>query len=147
MKKEFIKDSALSLSSGILIALMITANGLAASIFGNWISLVVINLIGLLTAGIVLAIKRSTSNLTKGVPFVYLIGGAIGVITVLFNNICVNNIGVAMTMGLALVGQIITSAVTEHFGVLGMVKKKITLQKTPAYFLMVTGAVIMIVWG
>lgn len=147
MKKEFIKDSALSLSSGILIALMITANGLAASIFGNWISLVVINLIGLLTAGIVLAIKRSMSNLTKGVPFVYLIGGAIGVITVLFNNICVNNIGVAMTMGLALVGQIITSAVTEHFGVLGMVKKKITLQKTPAYFLMVTGAVIMIVWG
>jgi len=146
MKNEFVKDSGLSLSSGILIALMVTANGLAASIFGNWISLVVINLTGLLTAGIVLTIKRSMSNITKGIPFIYLLGGAIGVITVLFNNICVNNIGVTMTMGLALVGQIITSSIAEHFGVLGMVKKKVTLQKIPAYLLMVAGAVIMIVW-
>lgn len=147
MKREFIKDSGLSLASGILIALMITANGLAASIFGNWISLVVINLVGLLTAGIVLVIKRSMNNLTNGVPFIYLFGGAIGVITVLFNNICVNNIGVTMTMGLALVGQIITSAITEHFGKLGMAKKKATLKKAPAYILMIAGAVIMIVWG
>lgn len=147
MKKEFIKDSGLSLTSGILIALMVTANGLAATIFGNWVSLVVINLIGLLTAGIVLVLKRSMNNIIKGVPFIYLLGGAIGVITVLFNNICVNNIGVAMTMGLALVGQIIASAIAEHFGVLGMKKKKVTIKKAPAYILMIAGAVVMIVWG
>ena len=147
MKKEFIKDSGLSLTSGILIALMVTVNGLAATIFGNWVSLVVINLIGLLTAGIVLVLKRSMNNIIKGVPFIYLLGGAIGVITVLFNNICVNNIGVAMTMGLALVGQIIASAIAEHFGVLGMKKKKVTIKKAPAYILMIAGAVVMIVWG
>lgn len=147
MKSEFIKDSGLSLVAGIMIAVMVTVNGLLAKILGPWISLVIIHLVGFLTAGLFLIIKKSTGNILKGVPFGYLLGGAVGVITILLNNLCVNNIGVAMTLGLALVGQIIASAAVEHFGILGMKKKKISLKKIPAYLLMIAGAAVMIWWG
>jgi transporter family-2 protein len=147
MKDNFLANSGLSLASGIMIAVMVTANGMAASIFGNWISLAVIHGVGLLTAGIVLIIKKSMRDITRGVPFGYLMGGAVGVVTILLNNLCVNNIGVAMTLGLALVGQIIASALAEHFGILGMEKKKMMMKKVPAYILMIAGAVIMIIWS
>lgn len=147
MKNDFIKNSGLSLVAGVLIAVMVTANGLLSSIMGTWVSLVVIHLVGILTAGLVLIIKKSTRNIIKGVPIGYLLGGAVGVITILLNNLCVNNIGVAMTLGLALVGQIIASAIVEHFGILGMEKKKISMKKAPAYLLMILGAAIMIFWS
>lgn len=147
MKNDLFKNSALSLASGIMIAVMVTANGLAAGIFGNWFSLIVIHSVGLLTAGIVLIFQKSLGNIFRGVPFGYLLGGAVGVITILLNNLCVNNIGVAMTLGLALVGQIIASAAAEHFGILGMKKKKMTLKKAPAYILIIAGAVMMIFWS
>jgi len=147
MKSDFIKNSGLSLIAGVMIAVMVTANGMLSSILGTWVSLVVIHFIGLLTAGLFLIIKKSTGNILKGVPFGYLLGGAVGVITILLNNLCVNNIGVAMTLGLALVGQIIASAIVEHFGVLGMKKKKVSLKKVPAYLLMIAGAAVMIWWS
>jgi len=147
MKNDFIKNSGLSLLAGIMIAIMVTVNGMLSSIMGTWVSLVVIHLVGLLTSGLFLIIKKSTRNILKGVPFAYMMGGAIGVITILLNNLCVNNIGVAMTLGLALVGQIITSAIVEHFGVLGMEKKKVSMKKAPAYLLMIAGSIIMIVWS
>lgn len=147
MKNDFLKNSGLSLAAGILIAVMVTANGMLASIMGTWVSLVVIHLVGLLTSGLFLIMKKLTKDIIKGVPVGYLLGGAVGVITILLNNLCVNNIGVAMTLGLALVGQIIASAAVEHFGILGMKKKKISIKKAPAYILMIAGAVLMIAWS
>ena len=147
MKENLIKNSGMALTSGILVALMVTANGMLAARMGNWISLVIIHLVGLLTASFVLILKKSFSNIIKGVPLRFMLGGALGVFTVLMNNVCVNNIGVAMTLGLALVGQIIASAVVEHMGIMGMKKNKFSPRKIPAYILMIAGAVIMIVWG
>ena len=60
--------------------------------------------------------------------------GAIGVLTILLNNLCVNNIGVTMTLGLALVGQIIASGVAEHYGVAGRKERNFPLEKFPHIF-------------
>ncbi|MFO7611914.1 MAG: DMT family transporter [Clostridia bacterium] len=147
MNKTFIKNSGLALSGGIMIALMVTVNGMLAARLGNWAALVLIHLIGLITAASVLILKKSMSGITGGVPVKYMAGGMLGVFTILLNNMCVNNIGVSMTLGLALVGQIIASAAAEHLGLLGMVQRKITLRKAPAYFIMAAGAAIMIIWS
>ncbi|MBN2557487.1 MAG: DMT family transporter [Clostridia bacterium] len=147
MNKTFIKNSGLALSGGIMIALMVTVNGVLAARLGNWVALVIIHLIGLITAAAVLIFKKSLKDITGGVPVKYMMGGILGVFTILLNNMCVNNIGVSMTLGLALVGQIIASAAAEHLGLLGMVKKKITLRKAPAYLIMTAGAAIMIIWS
>ncbi len=109
--------------------------------------MVIIHIAGLLTAGIVLIIRKETRNILNGVRFTFMLGGVLGVFTILLNNMCVNNIGVTMTLGLALVGQIIASGIAEHYGWLGVTKKKITAGKIPAYILMGAGAVMMIVWG
>lgn len=147
MNKYLLKNSSLALLSGIMIAFMVTANGMLAETTSHWVSLVIIHFFGLSTAGIVLLIRRETRNILNGVHFVYMLGGALGVFTILMNNMCVNNIGVTMTLGLALVGQIIASGIAEHFGWLGVTRKRLSAGKIPAYILMAAGAAVMIVWG
>lgn len=147
VKDKMLQNSGLALLNGIMIAVMVTANGLLAEMTSHWTALVIIHLCGLLTAVVVLIVKKKFTNIFTGVPFYIMLGGALGVITILLNNLCVNNIGVTMTLALALVGQIIASGIAEHFGWLGFHKKKITFRKIPAYILMTAGAVVMIVWG
>lgn len=147
VNRNLIKNSSLALLSGIIIAVMVTANGMLAMQASYWMSLVIIHFFGLLTAGIVLIFRKETKSIFGGVSFIYMMGGVLGVFTILLNNLCVNNIGVTMTLGLALVGQIIASGVAEHFGHLGVNKKKLTFGKLPAYLLMAAGAAVMIVWG
>lgn len=147
MNKSLVKNSGIALTSGILIAFMVTVNGLLAKKIGNWPAVIIIHVAGLLSTTIVLLLKKSLNDIFKGVPLLYLSGGAFGVVTVFLNNLCVNNIGVTMTLGLALVGQILASGIIEHLGILGMKKNKFRLKKVPAYILMTAGAIVMIVWG
>jgi transporter family-2 protein len=147
VNKNLIKNSSLALFSGIMIAIMVTANGMLAETTTHWVSLVIIHIAGLSTAGIVLIFRKEARNIFNGVHFVYMLGGALGVFTILLNNLCVNNIGVTLTLGLALVGQIIASGIAEHFGWLGVTRKKLSVGKVPAYILMAAGAAVMIVWG
>lgn len=135
------------MTSGILIAFMVTVNGLLAKKIGNWPAVIIIHVAGLLSTTVVLLLKKSLNDIFKGVPLLYLSGGAFGVVTVFLNNLCVNNIGVTMTLGLALVGQILASGIIEHLGILGMKKNKFRLKKVSAYILMTAGAIVMIVWG
>lgn len=147
MKNTLLKNSGLALFSGIMIAVMVTANGMLSETTSHWTALVVIHLAGILTAGVILIIKGQSGGIFTGVPFYMMLGGALGVFTILMNNLCVNNIGVTMTLGLALVGQIIASGIAEHFGWLGLHRKKISTAKIPAYLLMTAGAAVMILWG
>jgi len=147
VNKNLAKNTALALMSGIMIAIMVTANGMLAESTSYWISLIIIHFAGLATAGIVLIVRKETRDIFGGIHFVYMLGGALGVFTILLNNLCVNNIGVTMTLGLALVGQIIASGIAEHFGWLGVHRKKLSFGKIPAYLLMAAGAAVMIVWG
>ena len=147
MKKDLLKNSGLALFSGILIAVMVLANAMLSEKASQWPALVITHFVGLLTAGIVLLAKKQFSNIFKGVPVYIMMGGVLGFFTILLNNLCVNNIGVTMTLGLALVGQIIASGIAEHFGWLGFHVKKISLIKLPAYLLMAAGAAVMIIWG
>ncbi|MBN1624315.1 MAG: DMT family transporter [Clostridia bacterium] len=147
MNRNLAKNSSLALFSGIMIAVMVTANGMLAKASTHWVSLIIIHFAGLTTAGIVLVIRKETRSIFNGVHFVFMLGGALGVFTILLNNLCVNNIGVTLTLGLALVGQIIASGIAEHFGWLGVTHKKLSINKVPAYILMAVGAAVMIVWG
>ena len=51
----------------------------------------------------------------------YLYGaGAIGVLMVLFSNICFAQLGASLTLSLTVFGELVMSCIIDHFGLLGM---------------------------
>jgi len=112
---------------GVLIAIMTMFNGCLSNATGNFISTVIIHIIGLFSIIVVLLIRKSKIKIQKGIPFYLYSAGAIGVFTVLFSNLSFSAFGVSITLSLGLLGQTLSSIIIDHFGLLGM--KVIKFQK------------------
>lgn len=132
---------------GILIALMVTFNGILAQEIGGYLSILIIHLVGLLSISLILIIKNKKITLKKGIPIYFFSSGAIGIFMIFFNNICFNNLGVSLTLSLGLFGQSLTAVIIDHFGLLGMSKHKFNSQKTTGFILIFIGIFIMIIGG
>lgn len=132
---------------GVLIALMVTFNGILAKQIGDYLSILIINLVGLIAISLILIIKNKKINLKKDIPIYFFSGGAIGVIMVFFNNISFNNLGVSLTLSLGLFGQSIAAVIIDHFGLLGMAKHRFNKKKTTGFILIFIGIFIMIIGG
>ncbi|MBS4538853.1 DMT family transporter [Clostridium sp. D2Q-11] len=132
---------------GILIALMVTFNGILAKKTGDYVSILMIHIIGLIAISLILIIKNKRINLKKDIPIYFFSGGAIGVIMIFFNNISFNNLGVSLTLSLGLFGQSITAVIIDHFGLLGMSKHTFNKKKTTGFILIFIGIFIMIIGG
>ncbi len=138
---------SLAFTNGIIIAFMVLVNGLLAKVFGNYLALLIFFGVGLIISTIILLIKKEQKNIFTNIPKYLLISGGLGVFNIFLNNVCVNEIGVALTLGLCLTGQIIFSAIFENFGFFGVIKKKLTIKKLPGYLLIMIGAIVMVVMG
>lgn len=106
---------------GILIALMLTANGVLAGAVGNLTSLPIIHLAGLIAVSFALFFVREEKS-EEPVPFYLNAGGLIGVFLVLFNMRCFDSLGASMTLSLGIVGQVLGSLLADSTGFLGMKK-------------------------
>ncbi|MBN2851821.1 MAG: DMT family transporter [Clostridia bacterium] len=137
----------LAFGNGLIVGVMVLLNGILALRFGNYMSLVIIYGFGVIIGLIMLLIKKDLKNIFKGIPKYLLISGVLGVLNIFLNNVCVNHIGVSLTLALCLAGQIIFSAVFEHFGFFGVIKKKLSVRKLPGYLLIGAGVAVMIVMG
>ncbi len=128
---------------GVLIAIMLVFNGVLASNIGNYSSTVIIHIIGLIGISFVLIINKAKFDYYKDIPLHLYSAGAIGVFTVLFNNISFNHLGVSLTLALALLGQSFASVVIDHYGLLGMEVVKFKRDKILGLILISLGIVIM----
>ncbi|GMQ65327.1 DMT family transporter [Vallitalea maricola] len=131
--------------NGVLIALMISFNGLLAQQIGNNESLIIIHLVGLIGTSIIFLISRNKLQSIKGLPKYLFLGGAIGIFNVTMNNVCFDKLGVALTISLGLMGQLIASMCIDHFGLLGVKKNKINIRKLTGIAIMSIGIIVMIV--
>ncbi|GMQ57340.1 DMT family transporter [Vallitalea sediminicola] len=131
--------------NGVMIALMISFNGLLAQQVGNNESLIIIHLVGLIGTSIIFLISRSKLKSIKGLPKFLFLGGAIGIFNVTLNNVCFDKLGVALTISLGLMGQLIASMFIDHFGLLGIKKNKINIKKLTGIAIMSIGIVVMII--
>jgi len=112
----------LSLISGILIALMLTANGqLAAQYDLHWAT-VFIHATGLIISVIYVMVKRDRPFASRH-RWVWYLGGALGVTNTIFANVAIAQLSVSALIGLNLLGQSITGLVVDHFGLWGMPKR------------------------
>lgn len=130
--------------NGGLIALMLFVNSLLAAEIGPFLSSLVFYLVGFF---ILLGLWRSSER--RGfhpwkMPLFYFAPGVLGVMTTIINNIGVQKMGVMLISGLALFGQLVMSAVIEHYGLFGMPKRCFKPQKAVGFALILLGILVML---
>ncbi len=133
----------LSLLIGTLIAIMIAFNGRLSSTMGTYSSLVLIHFIGYIFLVIIMLIKKIKIPFKMHLPLYLYSAGAMSVFTVLFNNISFPKIGVSLPVALGLLGQIGTSLVFDHYGLLGMPKIHFNNKKLIGFAIIIVGICIM----
>ncbi len=129
---------------GAVIAVMILSNTIMMKAIGNFAALVLINVIGLISALILMLYKKSYPLKLKGIPWFYLVGGLTGCLTVFMSNISFVTLGATLTLMLATFGQIVTSSTIDHFGLLGMEKYPFRKSKLIGIAFMLLGVILII---
>ena len=135
--------TGLSFLIGGIIALMILMNGALSGLLGNELSLVIIHITGLFVVVSILFIRKEKLKSIKGLPFYSFVAGALGVVTVVFNNLSFVGLGVTLTLVLGLLGQLLASIVVDHFGILGMPKIPFKKMKLVGLFIICLGIYVM----
>ena len=131
---------------GLIISIMVTFNGTLDSYTGNYLSILIIHIVGLITITFILLIKKEKIGFNKKLPVYMFSGGAIGVFLVLLNNICFGSLGVSLTLSLGVFGQLVLSIVIDHFGLFGMKQYKFNKKKLIGFTIMLIGIVVMTIY-
>lgn len=119
---------SLAFVTGIILAIMISVNGDLSSYYGVFPATIIIHLVGTIFSLIFTLKRYGWIKLIGFKPAWLYLGGAIGVFTVVFNNLAFSKLSVTSIIALALFGQTITALMFDYFGLLGM--KKIPFKNT-----------------
>ena len=134
----------LALLNGALLAIMLFVNGMTASIIGAYAGTLLFHLAGLLLILIIILLKRKKFIRWNEIRPVFLLPGVLSVITILLNNLCVPKLGVTLTIGISLYGQLIMSGLVEHFGLFGMPQNRFKKEKVLGFSIISLGIFLMI---
>lgn len=132
------------LLGGICLGLMTSLNGQLASYLNIFeISFIVHSIGAVVLLGYILLKKEQKLHLKGAPPYVYLVG-FFGVALVGTSSICAGNIGATLTMALSVAGQMVISAVIDHFGMFHVPRVRFSWKRIPAYLVIAAGLVLMI---
>ena len=134
----------IAIIAGILIAIMIQINGVLSVSIGIYTSIVIVHLMGLLTASIIALIKKEKPIQFKKLPFYMYIGGTIGYLTTVFNNEAFNIISISAILAISLFSQAITAIFIDAFGLFGMPKRGFKWYKIIGLIIVFIGIVFML---
>jgi bacterial/archaeal transporter family-2 protein len=133
-----------SVIAGVLISVMIFANGEVSTHYGLYAGTAIIHFIGLVAATAILFVKKESLKVKEKVPMIAYTGGIFGFITIICNNFAFGKISISAILALGLLGQSLTSLIFDEIGVLGMPVKKFKPSKIIGILLVAIGIVIMI---
>lgn len=136
----------LSAATGVLIAVMVALNGLLASYMGNYTSTVIIHTTGLICISLLLLGSGQRFRRDGGIKWYLYSAGAIGVFTVLFNNVGFVRLGASLTLAIGLLGQSVTSIILDHFGLLGAKVVRLNRKKILGIIVICAGITVMMVY-
>lgn len=135
----------LTLINGSLLAVMVFLNGMQASIIGPYMSTLLFHVLGLILIMLISVIKKNKLPNLKKVPLIFFLPGILSVITILLNNLCIPQIGITLTIGVSLYGQLVMSGLVEHFGLFGMPVNRFRKEKILGFSIISLGAIAMII--
>lgn len=140
----------------MFFALLATINGLftvfsrmvnasLATAVGSLRGSFVNHLVGTVGAGFLLLVGLQIDMAQLAtIPWIYFIGGCLGVLIVAASNYAVRHIGAALFAMLLLAGQLLTSAFIDHYSLLGNVRIPITPARIAGIILLLGGALLVI---
>lgn len=136
-------NQASAIGIGVLISLMLMANGALQTSYGGAIALLVIHATGATALLLLLWVRRKSFKTRERVPLYLFSAGAIGVALVSINNTTVASIGLTLTIALGVVGQLILSALIDQYGLFGLARRPSDARKVLGYALIGTGIAVM----
>lgn len=131
-----------SLLIGILVAVMITANGGLTAVYGMYAATVIIHIVGLILISAIILMRRE-KPFAKAQPWYLYIGGVLGVAVTASVNYGFGKISVSAILALGLFGQSITGALVDQFGLFGMHKHPFRAYQIPGILLVMGGIAFM----
>jgi transporter family-2 protein len=131
---------------GLLIAIMVTFNGVLANYTNEYVSILIIHIVGLVAIITILIWKREKLRLKKNLPFYLFSGGAIGVFVVFLNNLCFNTLGASLTLSLGIFGQLVLACFIDHYGLFGLNMYKFKKKKIIGFSIVLLGLITMILY-
>lgn len=89
-------------------------------------------------------IKEETITQLRSAPWWAWLGGAMGVIFVTTNILVSPRLGVAITLTLVMVAQLITSAIIDHFGFFGIESRAVSFPRIAGIALIFVGVLVLL---
>lgn len=134
----------LLLAGGVCLGLMTSLNGQLASYLSSFEISFLVHAIGaVLLAGYILVSKKERFCLNGGPAYIYFVG-FLGVALVTSASVCANQIGATLTMALSIAGQLISSAVIDHFGLFRLPVVRFRLKRIPSYLMIGAGLLLIL---
>jgi len=82
-------------------------------------------------------------SMVRSASPIALTGGILGAIFVTLTTLAVPRLGVALTFSLVILGQMIATIPIDHYGLLGVAQRAITLPRVIGALLIVAGAILI----
>jgi transporter family-2 protein len=133
----------LSILAGVVISAMVSLNGGLTASYGTYSAAVIIHIVGVIFATSICVIRKEHIQIRSHAPLWAYFGGAIGVLTTLFNNYSYGRVTITSIVALGLLGQSITSIVLDSFGWLGVEKRRVRKSSIVGYLAAIIGIFIM----
>lgn len=133
----------LTLIAGMLQSAMASFNGMITDHLGMFGMSLSVHVVG--GALLVIYMKLVTKEKLKitGMPWYLYSCGFFGVLLVVISSYCIGIIGVSITTCLSVTGQLITSAVIDHFGLFGVPKVSFNFKRLPCFGIILAGLLII----
>ena len=135
--------SLLVLFAGMLQSAMMALDGILAESIGLFgVSLVVHASGGLLLVFYIALFVRKRITL-RGMPWYLYSAGFFGVLLVSVSSYCVTVLGSAVTTCLSVAGQLVISAIIDHYGWFNVPKVPFSPKRIPCFLLIMAGIVLL----
>ena len=128
----------MSLIIGILVAIMIAANGGLTTLYGMYAATVIIHIVGLVLIGGLILVRRERP-FAKAQPWYLYLGGVIGVVTTACVNYAFGKISLSAILAIGLFGQSVAGVLVDQFGLMGMRRHPFRLYQLPGLLLVAGG--------
>ncbi|MEN6470075.1 MAG: DMT family transporter [Clostridiaceae bacterium] len=136
-----------SILSGALIAVMILMNGDLGMAWGNYHATAFVHLSGLIAIALVVLFRREPlKGSLRAAPWQHYLGGVIGILGVVGNNVSFAALGVSATLALGLLGQTAAALFIDSFGWLGAKKVPFDRRRLVGAGLIAAGAAAMLLF-
>jgi len=132
----------LAFLAGVLAAIQGTINSLVGKTTGQYVMIIGVSLVQMVLAALFLFRGGGALPVTI-LPWI-VAGGIMGVVIMFGVSASIPAIGAMTAFVLLIFGQIVTSALIDHFGWFGVTRSPLTLQKIGSLLLILTGVYCLI---